>query len=99
MRNLAVEQAQHLLADNFSDKLTLRLIGYHVLREQLRAFDGVFVDFGEQLLYALAGACRDRHNRIELMHRRVGRNDSEQLLLLDGVDLIDEQGLPACDAA
>ncbi len=35
VRNLAVEQAQHLLADNFSDKLTLRLIGYHVLREQL----------------------------------------------------------------
>lgn len=51
---LAVEQAQHLLADNFSDKLTLRLIGYHVLREQLRSFDGILVDFGEQLLYALA---------------------------------------------
>ena len=91
VRNLAVKQAQHLLADNFSDKLTLRLIGYHVLREQLWAFDGILVDFGEQLLYALARACRDRHNRVELMHRRVGRNDSEQLLLLDGVDLIDDE--------
>ena len=91
MRDLVGEQAQHLLADNFSDKLTLWLIGYHVLREQLRAFDGVFVDFGEQLLYTLAGACRDGHNRIELMHRRIGRNDSEQLLLLDGVDLVDDE--------
>ena len=25
------------------------------------------------------------------MHRRIGRNDSEQLLLLDGVDLIDDE--------
>ena len=73
VRDLAVEQTEHLLADDLGDKLTLRLIGYHVLREQLRAFDGILVDFGEQLLYTLARACRDGHNRIELMHRRIGR--------------------------
>ena len=36
--------------------LALRLVGYHIVREKMRPFDGVFIKLGEQLIQSLAGS-------------------------------------------
>ena len=58
VRDLAVEQTEHLLADDLRDELSLRLVGDHVLREQLRTLDGVLRKLAQQVVQTLARAAR-----------------------------------------
>ena len=91
VRDLAVEQTEHLLADDLRDELALRLVGDHVLREQLRTLDGVLRKLAQQVVQTLARARGDGHDRLELVRCGVGRDDVQQLLLLDRVDLVDDE--------
>ena len=91
MRYLAVEQEQHLFTDDLGCHLALGLVGYHVLGEELRAFERKLVDLLHQDIQILARACGHRYDCVKLVACRVGRNDGKQVFVLDRVGLIDDQ--------
>ena len=90
--DLLVQAEQQLLPQDLRHHLALRLIGDHVLWEELGPLGQKPVQYVQQLLHPLAGPGRDRDHGGELMGLPVGLDDLQQLLLvLQGVHLVDDQ--------
>ena len=48
--NLLLKAAQQLFTHKLSANLTLRLVGYHVIREKMRAFNSIFIKLFKELV-------------------------------------------------
>ena len=91
MRHFALQVAQHFFADNLRDELPFRLIAQHIIRKQLRAFDGKFFKFFKQDVAVFAGLCGQRNHGVPCMCLRICGDDSQQILIFYGVNLIDDE--------
>ena len=92
MRNFFVEVAQQLFAHDLTHDLTVGLVGGHAVREELGTFDGVLLEFVQQLVQPVARARGDGENAVEIIRLAVSGNNGEQVVLFcNGVDLVDAQ--------
>ena len=92
MRNFLVEVAQQLFAHDLAHDLTVRLVGGHAVREELWTFDGVLLEFVQQLVQPVARARGDGENAVEIIRLAVSGDNGEQVVLFcNGVDLVDAQ--------
>ena len=91
--DLLVQTLQHLLPHDLRAHLSVRLVGGHAVREQLRPLLGVVLQLRQQLLQTVAGACGEGDNGVEpVVYFAVGGDHRQQVLLfLHGVDLVDAQ--------
>ena len=97
--DLLVQALEQLFPHQLRADLPLGLVGDHIVREEMRAFLGVFLHLRQQLLQALTGLGRDGQNGVEVIGRGVGSHDLQQAGLVHAVDLVDHQqsrgaGLP-----
>ena len=88
MGNLLIKAAQQLLAHQLRADLALRLVGNHVIREEMGAFHSVFIKLIEKLLQTVSLSGRNGNDGIKVAGGTVYRNDLQKLFLLYGVNLI-----------
>ena len=86
-----IQRPQKLLADDFSHNLTFRLVSCGILREQERTFNSVILTNFQQLLHAVTGLGRNRDDCRKISCLRIKRNDFQQDILFNRIDLIDRQ--------
>ena len=92
VRHLLVQRQKQLFPHDLRADLLFRLVGYHILREQLRPVRRVFAQRPEQLLHAVARLRRDGNDLVKGKRLAVRRDHAEQrALVLHRVDLVDDQ--------
>ena len=91
MRHLVARELQDLLADELGDDEALRLVRDHVLRIVLRALRQVLLDLRQQGVEIRLRLGRDRHDTDERVLVSIARDDRQDLLLLDEVELVDDE--------
>ena len=92
MGNFLVQQEKQFFPHDLGHHLALRLVGGHVVGEELGALGEVALQHVEQLLHPLARSGGDGHHRVEVIRAAVHLDDLQQLfLLLQGVRLVDSQ--------
>ena len=92
MGDLPLKQAEHLFPQNFRHHLPLRLVGGHVLREQLGAFGQVADEGVHQLGHPIPLLGGDGQDGVKVELLLIGVDNLQQLVLLfQRVNLVDNQ--------
>ena len=92
MRHFVAQMLERLLANQLRANQPLRLVGHHIVREILRAFRQVRRKLLRQVIQPVAGFGADWDNRV-IAKVSEGRNQPQQLLRRQQVNLVDRQHL------
>ena len=92
MGDLLIQTQQQLFPQQLAHDLPFRLVGGLSVREQLRTFLGVFLQFMHQIVQTAALMGRNGNDGVKSVpHLVVSRNHRQQLRRLHSVDLVDAQ--------
>ena len=92
MGDLLIQTQQQLFPQQLAHDLPFRLVGGLSVREQLRAFLRVFLQFLHQIVQTAAAVGGDRDDSVKTVPRLiVGGDHRQQLRRLYGVDLVDAE--------
>ena len=100
--NLLVQVAQQFLPDNLRHDLPLGLVGDHIVGEQLGSLGNPLGQQVQQFFHTLPGFGGNGHDGVPVVGGAIHGHHRQQLFLLDGVNLIDDQhggGAQGLDAA
>ena len=91
MGDLLVQALQQLFPHQLGADLPLRLVGDHIVREEMGALHGVFFHLVHQLLQPLAGFGGDGDDGVKIEGLSVQGHDGKKPGLVHGIDLVDDQ--------
>ena len=92
VRDLLIQAQKQLLPQQLTHDLPLRLVGGHIVREQLGALLGVLMELGHQIVQTAARMGGDGDDGVEAVpYLVICRDHRQQLRRLHRVDLVDAQ--------
>ena len=91
VRHFFLHRAENLFPDQLCTDLTLRLIGYAVIRKEMRTFGSILPHLCKENIKPVSVLCRNGYNGIKIKYLRPGCNNGKKTFLFNRINLVDYQ--------